>query len=140
MPYVIIEMDSFVVTRERKNGIPIYYGDTARIHVLKSLGIERARALIITHNDTRVALQTIHSVRDLNSEIPIIARAKNIEQVHKLERAGANLAVAEMFEVSLQLGGSLLKEIGISEHEISRIIDMFRAEDYALTRTAENEG
>ena len=140
IPYVAIEMDSFVVTRERKNGIPVYYGDTTRIHVLKSLGIERAKAVILTHNDTRVALQTIHSVRDLNSEIPIIARAKNIEQVHKLERAGANLAVAEMFEVSLQLGGSLLKEIGVSEHEISRIIEIFRAEDYALTRTAENEG
>jgi hypothetical protein len=59
--------------------------------------------------------------------------------VQKLEKAGANLAVAEMFEASLQLGGALLKEVGISDHEISRIIDIFRAEDYALTRTAENE-
>ena len=138
VPYVVIDIDSFMVTRERKNNVPIYYGDTARVHVLKSLGVERARALIITHNDTRVALQTIHAVRDLNINLPIVARARNIEQVHKLEKAGANLAVAEMFEVSLQLGGSLLKEIGISEHEVSRIIDIFRAEDYALTRTAEN--
>lgn len=139
VPYVVIDIDSFMVTRERKNNVPIYYGDTARVHVLKSLGVERARALIITHNDTRVALQTIHAVRDLNMNLPIVARARNIEQVHKLEKAGANLAVAEMFEVSLQLGGSLLKEIGISDHEVSRIIEIFRAEDYALTRTAENE-
>ncbi len=139
IPYVIIDIDSFMVARERKNGLPIYYGDTARIHVLKSLAIERARAVIITHNDTRVAIQTISAIRELNTELPIVARARNIEQVQKLEKAGANLAVAEMFEVSLQLGGSLLKEIGISDHEISRIIDIFRAEDYALTRTAENE-
>jgi CPA2 family monovalent cation:H+ antiporter-2 len=78
-------------------------------------------------------------VRDLNMDLPIVARARNIEQVHKLEKAGANLAVAEMFEVSLQLGGSLLKEIGVSDHEVNRIIEIFRAEDYALTRTAENE-
>lgn len=139
VPYLIIDIDSFIVTRERKNGLPIYYGDTARAHVLKSLGIERARAIIITHNDTRVALQTINSVRDLNHNLPIVARARNFEQVQKLEKAGANLAVAEMFEVSLQLGGSLLKEIGISDLEVSRIIDIFRASDYALTRTAENE-
>ena len=139
VPYLIIEIDSFIVARERKNGSPIYYGDTARLHVLKSLGIERARALIITHNDTRVALQTIHAVRDLNHNLPIIARARNFEQVQKLEKAGANLAVAEMFEVSLQLGGSLLKEIGIADLEVSRIIDIFRASDYALTRTAESE-
>ncbi len=139
IPYVTIDMDSFMVARERKNGIPIYYGDTTRMHVLKSLAVERARAMIITHNDTRVAIQTINAVRELNPDLPIIARARNIEQVQKLEKAGANLAVAEMFEVSLQLGGSLLKEIGISDHEISRIIDIFRAEDYALTRTAESE-
>lgn len=137
--YVAIDIDSFMVSRERKQGVPIYYGDTTRTHVLKSLAIERARAIIITHNDTRVAIQTIHTIRDLGLDIPIIARARNIEQVQKLEKAGANLAVAEMFEVSLQLGGSLLREIGISDHEISRIIDIFRAEDYALTRTAENE-
>jgi CPA2 family monovalent cation:H+ antiporter-2 len=139
IPYVIIDIDSFMVSRERKNGLPVYYGDTTRIHVLKSLAIERARAIIITHNDTRVALQTIMAVRELEQDLPIIARARNIEQVQKLEKAGANLAVAEMFEASLQLGGALLKEVGISDHEISRIIDIFRAEDYALTRTAENE-
>lgn len=139
IPYIAIDIDSFMVSRERKSGIPIYYGDTTRIHVLKSLAIERARAMIITHNDTRVAIQTITSVRDIGLDLPIIARARNIEQVQKLEKAGATLAVAEMFEVSLQLGGSLLKEVGISDHEISRIIDIFRAEDYALTRTAEHE-
>jgi len=137
--YVAIDMDSYMVSRERKGGVPVYYGDSARAHVLNALGIKRAKAVIITHNDTRVALQTITTIRDLNTDIPIIARAKNLDQVQKLERAGANLAVAEMFEVSLQMGGALLKSIGVSDHEITRIIDIFRAEDYALTRTAENE-
>lgn len=139
VPYVIIDIDSYLVSRERKAGLPIYYGDTARIHVLKSLGIERARALIITHNDTRIALQTIAAVRDINADIPIVARARNFEQVVKLEKAGANRAVAEMFEVSLQLGASLLKKIGIADQEITRIIEIYREEDYALTRSAEND-
>lgn len=139
MPYVAIDMDSYMVSRERKGGVPVYYGDSARAHVLSALGIKRAKAVVITHNDTRVALQTITTVRDLNTEIPIIARAKNLDQVQKLERAGANLAIAEMFEVSLQLGGALLRSIGIADFEITRIIDIFRAEDYALTRTAEQD-
>jgi monovalent cation:H+ antiporter-2, CPA2 family len=139
VPYVVIDIDSLMVSRERKAGLPVYYGDSGRVHVLKALGVERARALIITHNDTRVALQTIAAVRDITPDLPIVARAKNLEKVQKLERAGANLAVAEMFEVSLQMGGALLKEVGISDHEITRIIDIFRAQDYALTRTAEKE-
>lgn len=139
IPYVAVDMDSYMVSRERKSGVPVYYGDSARAHVLNALGIKRARAIIITHNDTRIALQTITTIRDASADVPVIVRAKNIEQVQKLERAGANLAVAEMFEVSLQMGGALLKSIGIPDHEISRITDIFRAEDYALTRTAENE-
>ena len=113
---------------------------STRVHVLNALGIGRARAVIVTHNDTRVALQTITTIRELNRDIPIIARAKNIEQVQKLEAAGANLAVAEMFEVSLQLGGALLKAVGITDLEVARILDIFRAEDYAMTRASEKEG
>ena len=137
--YVGIDMDSILTSRERKRGIPVYYGDTTRMHVLNALGISRARAVIITHNDTRVALQTITTIRELGCDLPIIARAKNLEQVQKLEAAGANLAVAEMFEVSLQLGGALLKSAGVKESEISRIIDVFRAKDYAMTRESEKE-
>ncbi len=139
IPYVAIDMDSFLVARERKSGAPVYYGDTARVHVLNALGIARARAVIITHSDTRVALQTIASIREINRDLPIVARAKNIEKVLKLETAGANLAVAEMFETSLQLGGALLKLLGTTDYEISRIIDVFRAEDYAMTRESEKE-
>lgn len=137
--FVAIDIDSFLVAKERKGGVPVYYGDTTRVHVLNALGIHRARAVIITHNDTRVAQQTIMTVRDLNPDIPIITRAKNLEQVQKLEKAGADLAVAEMFETSLQLSGALLKSLGINEYEVARIIDMFRAEDYMLTRSAEKE-
>jgi CPA2 family monovalent cation:H+ antiporter-2 len=139
MSYVAIDTDSFLTSRERKRGIPVYYGDTTRVHVLNALGIQRARAVIVTHNDTRVALQTIQTIRELNHDLPIIARAKNIEQIHKLEAAGANQAVSEMFETSLQLGAALLKSIGITDYEITRILDVFRAEDYAMTRASENE-
>jgi CPA2 family monovalent cation:H+ antiporter-2 len=137
--YVAVDIDSLQTMRERKMGVPVYYGDTTRVHVLKALGIGRARAVIVTHNDTRTALQTIAAIREINRDIPIIARAKTIEKVQKLEAAGANLAVAEMYEVSLQLGGALLKSVGVSESEVSRIIDVFRAEDYAMTRDSEKE-
>ncbi len=139
MNYVAIDTDSFLTARERKRGTPVYYGDTTRVHVLNALGIQRARAVIVTHNDTRVALQTIQTIRELNHDLPIIARAKNFEQIHKLESAGANRAVSEMFETSLQMGAALLRSIGITDFEITRILDIFRDEDYAMTRASENE-
>ena len=139
MNYVAIDTDSFITARERKRGTPVYYGDTTRVHVLNALGIQRARAVIVTHNDIRVALQTIQTIRELNHDLPIIARAKNFEQINKLETAGANRAVSEMFETSLQMGAALLRSIGVTDFEISRILDVFREEDYAMTRASENE-
>jgi CPA2 family monovalent cation:H+ antiporter-2 len=137
IPYVALDMDATAVGDARVQGKLVYYGDAARAIVLKGIGISRARAMLITHSDIRSSIQTITTVRGLNRLVPIIARAKNLEQVQELEASGANLAVAEMFEASLQLGGALLKEVGIAETEINRVLEAFRAEDYALTRKAE---
>lgn len=137
IPYVALDMNATTVGNARAQGKLVYYGDAGRAIVLKGIGISRARAMLITHSDLRASRQTITTVRNLNRLIPIIARAKNLEQVQELEATGANLAVAEMFETSLQLGGALLKEVGIAESEISRVLEAFRAEDYALTRKAE---
>lgn len=139
IPYVALDMDASAVGAARAQGKRVYYGDAARAVVLKTMGIGRAQAVIVTHADTQASLHIIQMVRSLGSRIPIIVRARNLEQVQQLEQAGANLAVAEMFETSLQLGGALLKEIGVPDPEVSRVLAAFRAEDYALTRRAETE-
>lgn len=135
--HVALEVNPEIVMKERAQGQSVHYGDGSRKLVLKAVGIEHAQAVIITHADPAIAGKTIMAVRALRPDIPIIVRAKNLQQVEWLERLGANIAIAEMFETSLQLGGALLKEIGVDDAEISRVLQSFRAEDYALTRAAE---
>lgn len=137
IPYIALDMDAVNVGMLRGKKLPIFYGDASRPLVLKSIGLERARAMILSHGHPQAALQTIHAVRAMSPLLPIIARARNIEEVLEFEAAGANLAVAEMFETSLQIGGALLKEIGVPDGEIGRVLDTFRARDYALARSGE---
>lgn len=139
IPYAVLDMDATVVGDMREQNKLVYYGDGGRAIVLKAVGLMRAQAVILTHADMRASLQTIGAVRQLHRSLPIIARAKNIRQVLELEQAGANLAVAEMFETSLQLGGALLKEVGVTASEVARILDAFRAGDYALARQGGEE-
>lgn len=139
LSYVALDMDPATVARKRRQGIPVFYGDASRAPVLNALGLARARAVIVTHNDMRVAERTVRAVREQSRDVPIIARAVNIEQVQNLESAGANLAVAEMLETSLHLGGALLRAVGVAEHEVSRVLESFRAENYALARSTEAE-
>lgn len=134
IPYIAIDSQVSTVLRARKIGLPVYYGDASRREVQQAIGVDRARAAIITHNDTIAAERAARGMRAAVPGMPIIARARGLREVQALEASGANIAVSEMFEASLQLGGALLKCIGIAEHEILRITQMFRDSDYALAR------
>lgn len=139
IPYMGLDIDAINIAELNTEGMQVHFGDATRGIVLRWIGITRARALIITHHDLQTSLQTIRMARSLSPSLPIIARARNIDEVLQMEAAGANLAVAEHFETSLQLGGAALKEIGVPELEIARVLGSFRAEDYALTRRIRGE-
>lgn len=132
--YIALDMHIGTVSKAKKIGLPVYYGDGAQREVLGAIGIERASAAIITLNNPEAAEKAVHSLRGLSPTMPIIARAADLQQVLMLEAAGANLAIAEMFETSLQLGGALLKSLSVTDKEINRITQIFRDRDYSLAR------
>lgn len=134
--YIAIDMQISTVAKAKKIGLPVYYGDGSRREVLQAIGAERASAAIVTYKSAAFAEKAIHGIRAVTSSLPIIARAVDVNAILALEAAGANTAISEMFETSLQLGGALLKSIGISEQEISRIVTIFRDRDYALAQGA----
>lgn len=134
IPYVALDMDGARVAAQRAETQPVYYGDAGRAVVLKAVGIQRAQCMVIAHSDQKSAMAAIAAARSVNPTLPIIARAHSVEQVMKLEAQGANLAVAEMMETSLQLGAALLRQAGVQELRAHRLIEAFRANDYALVR------
>ncbi|HEU5047394.1 MAG TPA: monovalent cation:proton antiporter-2 (CPA2) family protein [Rickettsiales bacterium] len=134
--YIAIDMQISTVAKAKKIGLPVYYGDGSRREVLQAIGAERASAAIVTYKSAAFAEKAVHGIRSVNARLPIIARAVDVNAIVSLEAAGANVAISEMFETSLQLGGALLKSIGISEQEISRIVTIFRDRDYALAQGA----
>ncbi len=132
--YVALDMQIGTVAKAKKIGLPVYYGDGSRREVLGAIGIDRASSAIVTLHDPAAAEATVRALRAAAPQMPIIARALDLQRVRMLEEAGANVAVSEMFETSLQLGGALLKSIGIADQEILRIIKLFRDRDYALAQ------
>lgn len=137
IPYIALDMDPFIVTECRKRGNPIYYGDGSRREVLNAVSLSRAKAAVLTFNDFYMASKAVVAIKNLVPDLHVIARTSDLKHLLKLEAAGADIAVSEMFEASLQLGGAVLRELDVAEHEISRITDVFRERDYALTRANE---
>ncbi|MEQ1522999.1 MAG: cation:proton antiporter, partial [Aestuariivirga sp.] len=113
IPYIAIDADAALVTRERRAGFPVYYGDAANIEFLKKCGLADAKAIAITmDNPTRVD-DVARTARAESADLKIIARARDERHAMRLYTAGVTEAVPETIESSLQLGESLLVEAGI---------------------------
>ena len=74
-------------------------------------------------------------MRELRSAYPDLAiyvRARDLTHVRQLEDLGATAVVPETLEASLQLGGIIIRAIGVSAEDSADTLDSFREDDYAM--------
>jgi len=75
--------------------------------VLRAAGIDRARALAVTMRDAGRTVRILHHARNLDPELPILARSARAGDEDVLADAGATV-FPEGLETSLALAGQLL--------------------------------
>ena len=128
--YVVIDTDPKKVNKGRRKGFPVHFGNAERVDVLRSLGIERAKMVVVTVRDKKESKRAVNNIHMVFPDIPIIARAWDRDHADELREVGASVAMAEAFESSLMLGKAILSIIGTPDPEIARILDKFRVEEY----------
>jgi len=132
--YVVIEADAKRAKKGRENGFPVHHGDASKLHALKAVGIERAKATIITIDQNVYLKKTISIINKAYPDIPIVVRSVDLKNLKSLEKVGATIVVPEKYEAGLQMAGALLKAIGMTEYEVSRLKNQFRAGDYKIAK------
>lgn len=132
LPYVAVDLDIESVASARARGLPVYFGDAGQVALLRSIGIQRARAAVITVNTPAAAQATVSSIRSLAPALPIIARAHDLDHESALDAAGVSAVVPETMEASLQMARILLKGAGIDEEDIERSLQNRRAARYGI--------
>lgn len=142
VPYAAIDSDADLVLRSRRRGYRAIFGDAARGQTLDRLGIGRAPAVILTMDQPVLAQRLTTKLRKSYPDLPIIARARDLNHAAALYRAGASHAVPETLESSLQLSEAVLVDLGIPMGPVIASIhekrDEFRArirDDAALDYT-----
>lgn len=128
--YVALDLNADRVSAAFQQGYPVFYGNAARPDVLKSAGVARATALVITLDDPQAAERTVQAVRGLAPHLPILARARDAEHCRALSRSGATGTVLEAMEGSLQLASRLLETLGTPSDVAAHTIATLRQEDY----------
>ncbi len=112
--YVVIDQSD--EHREHAHGVGVRFieGSASDDEVLEHAGIERARAIIACVDSDAENVFITLSARQLNADIPIIARASHFDTEPKLRRAGATRVISpyrasgsEMARLALtpQVGG-----------------------------------
>ena len=111
--FVGIDSNPDLVMLSLERGYPAVYGDAARSETLARLGVDKASAVILTMDEPVGAARLVRRLRAQYPALPIIARARDSAHAAQLYRAGASHAVPEALEASLQLGESVLVELGV---------------------------
>lgn len=132
--YTAIEVDPDIVQQANEAGLRVYFGNSTHLDILQSAGLERARAVVISHLDDASTIKTIEVIRGHDRDIPVIVRTRTDEHLDRIHEAGATEVVASVYEMSLALGGHVLRTLEVPLAKILRQIQEIRQADYAPLR------
>lgn len=125
--YMAFDMSPTRVIDARNKGLPVFFGDARRPEVLRSAGVERARAVVVTLDDPDQALDAVLNIVREFEGIQVFCRARDQKHQKLLQAAGATAIVPELLEASLLLGGAVLLDYGTPIEEVNALIEESRA-------------
>lgn len=127
-PYLAIDSDPDEVSRLRRAGKPIIYGDARRPELLEKLGLDTARAVVLTIDAAQSLDTLVRLIRERHPALCVVARARDADHARALYAQGVTDAVPETVESSLQLAEALLVDLGVPMGEVIVSIHEKRAE------------
>jgi len=111
--FLVIDSDPTVVSRHRRRGTPILYGDATRRDFLERISLSQAQALVVTLPGTSKAEAVVTAAREIRPDLTLVVRARDEAHAARLYEIGATDAVPETVEASLQLAENTLIDIGV---------------------------
>jgi CPA2 family monovalent cation:H+ antiporter-2 len=136
IPFCVVEMSRALAQQARDHGAPVIVGDATRMSILRSAGMESARALVIAINDTGATRRVVSQARHLKPDLYILARTHFVHELDRLYDLGASQVVPADFEVSIKMFAHVLTEMRIPDNVIQAQIAAVRAGGYGLLRGA----
>ena len=133
---IAIDNDPASVSRARRTGEEVFFGDAARPAFLQACGIGTARSVIITINAAAEIDQIITAIRGLRPDLPIISRARDAAHARHLYARGVTETVPETIEASLQLSEAALVALGVPMGRVIASIHQKRADFAEELRSA----
>ena len=132
IPHIAIVFDPGVVKEKQQNGEPVIYGDALNEPVLVKASVDKATIVVVSVGDVIASAAIVESIKEINPDAHILARAKYINDLENLYKQGANHVVPEKFETVLELFHQVLERRLLPADDISKIITDIRTGHYGI--------
>jgi CPA2 family monovalent cation:H+ antiporter-2 len=123
IPYVALDLDPSRVKEANIAGEQVFYGDASERNILEAVGVGTARLVVIGHADVASAHKTLHHLRTLRPDLPVMVRTRDESHVDELREAGATEVVPETLEAGLMIAAHALVLLNVP---ISRVVRRMR--------------
>lgn len=130
IPFVVFDTDVKRVAQGLADGHTVLYGDISDPELLGAIHAERAALVIVTIDHAAMALRTVMFLRKHCPQVPVIARARDLQSSSQLLEAGATHAYPEAIEASLRLGATALQILQVPAADIEQVMQGVRDLDY----------
>lgn len=134
LTYVALDLDPDRVREAAAAGDTVVYGDSARRETLIAAGLMRACAVVVSYNDIAATMKVMHHVQAIRPDIPVVARARDDNDMARLVEGGAAEVVPEILETSIMLASHTLTLIGTPITRVIRRMREIRSQRYGLMR------
>lgn len=126
IPFVAFDADAARVAQGRKEGHAVSLGDVSDPELLATLRVERAALVVLTIDDPDAAIRAMNGLRRTCPQVPVIARARDLDTSTRLLAAGAAHAEPEIIESSLRLGATALDLLEVPAENIEEVLRSVR--------------
>ncbi len=139
IPYSVLEVDTAIVRRAKREGEPIHFGDVSRRESLARCGVGEAAVVVLAISDPAATRAAVSLVRRMNPAARVIARTRLVSEVPELKRRGADEVVPEEFETSIAIFGRVLRHFHVPGNLVRLQESALRREGYGFLRGESEE-
>ncbi len=130
LPFVLVESDDRRVQQARAAQLPVIYGDASQPVVLEAAGLARARAILITVPPFQDVRAIVRGARQVQPDLPIIARADSADAVKALYEIGIQEVTSPEFEAAIEMTRQALNYFDMPAHEVLSVASAIRRDRY----------
>ena len=135
VPIIVFEKDPVRVAQGLRRRLPVYFGDISDPHLLAGRHMDQAALVVLAVDHPRTALRALTHLRNACPNLPVIARAKDLEERQPPAPARAPPRVfPEILESSLRIGAEALQILGVGGDEVDHLMEGVRSTRYEVLR------